>query len=605
MRLDAVERMDILAAPSEDVALLRSFVDRDDRQALGALFGRHADAAYRLALRLCRNSADAEDSVQAAFIEVLRQAAKYRGASTVKAWVMGFVVNACRHKAREEGRRAVREERAARPEGREPAGRELEEGVRAAVQDLPDPYRAPLWLHYCEGLSSGEVAETLSLPENTVRSQLSRGVDQLRGALAGAGLSVAGPAVLAALAGAAVETAPASLTASLAGLASSAAPAAAVPAGLVAKIAAGSVAAASVLSTAVFLWWGGLPDEIRPPDLARVEQKVREWQPTPEERRFDEIGWARDVREALRLARESGRPVVVVTLAGAVQLGRSDGGSLSLRAGPLADERVIALMNARFVPVYHLSSEKGVEPAERDERRRIFREAIAAKLSTGVEHLYILEPGGRPVDSISLCKTTPPLLLEMLRQTAAKLQAPEGKPLVAPSPQSFPPEGEEYLLHVTCRYLDREGKVETRRDSYHEYPAEAWLPLDAARLLPPDLDRVGSEREIDPATAGLLLSHFYPLTGNFKDPSTNRLSEHTLTAKVETSGRRIGWVRLEGRVRMLHSFYPEKDERLLEATVLGFLSYDRVERKVKSLRMATERATYGKEGFGVAVRSHP
>jgi hypothetical protein len=30
--------------------------------------------------------------------------------------------------------------------------------VRHAVQDLPEHYRLPVWLHYCEGLSSPEVA---------------------------------------------------------------------------------------------------------------------------------------------------------------------------------------------------------------------------------------------------------------------------------------------------------------------------------------------------------------------------------------------------------------------------------------------------------------
>jgi hypothetical protein len=53
-------------------------------------------------------------------------------------------------------------------------------------------------------------------------------------------------------------------------------------------------------------------------DLAAwVERRVRDWQPTPDERRFDEIGWARDIRDALRLAREHGRPVFLFTYDGA------------------------------------------------------------------------------------------------------------------------------------------------------------------------------------------------------------------------------------------------------------------------------------------------
>src|SRR5262249_46512078 len=42
---------------------------------------------------------------------------------------------------------------------------------------------------------------------------------------------------------------------------------------------------------------------------ARVDERVAALQPTADERRIDRIGWARDIRSALRLGREHGRPV--------------------------------------------------------------------------------------------------------------------------------------------------------------------------------------------------------------------------------------------------------------------------------------------------------
>jgi RNA polymerase sigma-70 factor, ECF subfamily len=171
----------------DDAALLRAYSEQGDRQAMNVLFARHADGAFRVALRCSRNAADAEDAVQTAFIEVLRHAAQYRGESAVRAWIFGFVVNATRHKAREEGRRAAREEKASVSGEVAPEDRALQEAVRHAVQELPEHYRLPVWLHYCEGLSSPEVADALSLSENTVRSQLSRGVEELRSALATSG----------------------------------------------------------------------------------------------------------------------------------------------------------------------------------------------------------------------------------------------------------------------------------------------------------------------------------------------------------------------------------------------------------------------------------
>jgi RNA polymerase sigma factor (sigma-70 family) len=206
---------------AEDLADLRRFAQQGDRAALGRLFTRHADAAYRLALRYFTTSADAEDAVQVAFLRVLRLAGQFRGETTVKAWIMGSVVSACRHKLREDTRRSTREQHAARPEVNlpSPADREQSEAVLRAVQDLPEHYRTPVWLHYYEGMSSPEIAATLELSENTVRSQMNRGVERLRAALAATGCCLTVPALTTALAAVPAEAAPATLTAALSSMA--------------------------------------------------------------------------------------------------------------------------------------------------------------------------------------------------------------------------------------------------------------------------------------------------------------------------------------------------------------------------------------------------
>jgi len=53
-----------------------------------------------------------------------------------------------------------------------------------------------------------------------------------------------------------------------------------------------------------------------------VQRRVAELQPKAEEKRFDEIGWARDIREARRLAREHNRPVFLFTHDGRMNIGR-------------------------------------------------------------------------------------------------------------------------------------------------------------------------------------------------------------------------------------------------------------------------------------------
>ena len=590
--------MNALPTQAEDAALLRAYSERGDRQAMNVLFARHADAAYRVALRCCRNAADAEDAVQTAFIEVLRHSAKYRGESAVRAWIFGFVVNATRHKAREEGRRAAREEKASVSGEIAPEDRALQESVRHAVQDLPEHYRLPVWLHYCEGLSSPEVADALSLSENTVRSQLSRGVEELRTALATSGLALTAVSLVGTLATAATESAPATLTSSLSGLASTAAPGAA-KAGILAKVAAGTMAAAAILSTAAALWWGNVPDDPRPPEFSKIDEKVKAWQPSPEERRFDEIGWSKDLAEARRLAKEHNRPVFMVAHVGRLNLGRTDGGSMALREGPLSTPEVIEKLNSQFVPVYVNTQ----NPAD-EEHRRVYQEALKAKLSAGSERIYFLDPEGKVVDSLHICHVTTASLMESL----AKHARGSGPTLVPPVVQSAAPA--EGSLHLTSRYLDKKGNPLPFKlsASYHAFPAEDWFsltPAEAAAIVPDAAAQPGASWYVDMAVAARLLSRLYPLTGNYDTSDVNRIEEAALTATVISGRRSVAWIRLDGRVRLSHSFFPTKDERPVQAAVSGYLEYDRREKKIRTFRLVTDQAVYGKENFGVAVRSVP
>jgi hypothetical protein len=443
------------------------------------------------------------------------------------------------------------------------------------------------------------VADALSLSENTIRSQLSRGVEELRTALATTGMALTPVALVGTLATAAIESAPATLTSSLSGLASTAAPGAA-KAGLLAKVAAGTMAAAAILSTAAALWWGNVPDDPRPPEFSKIDEKVKAWQPVPEERRFDEIGWAKDLPEARRLAKEHDRPVFMVAHVGRLNLGRTDGGSMAFREGPLSTSEVIEKLNSQFVPVY-------VNTQNRDdaEHNRVYHEALKAKLGAGSEHLYILDPDGRVVDSLHICHATTASLLECL----AKHARGSGPTLVPPAGQSTPPPGVK-SLHLTSRYLDKQGKPLPFKlnASYHAFPAEEWItltPAEEAALVPDPAAQPGASWYVDMAVAARLLSRLYPLTGNFGPSDRNRIEEAGLTATVVSGRRSVAWIRLDGHVRLVHTFMSDKDERPVQATVAGYLEYDRREKKIRTFRLVTDQAVYGKENFGVAVRSVP
>ena len=56
--------------------------------------------------------------------------------------------------------------------------------------------------------------------------------------------------------------------------------------------------------------------------VSSVLKRLHQFEPTREERRFDLIGWAKDVRDAERLAREHSRPLFVFTHDGNIATGR-------------------------------------------------------------------------------------------------------------------------------------------------------------------------------------------------------------------------------------------------------------------------------------------
>ena len=57
-------------------------------------------------------------------------------------------------------------------------------------------------------------------------------------------------------------------------------------------------------------------------DLAWVEKRAQELEPAPREKLIDEIGWAKDIRQAERLAGENNRPVFLFTHDGHINTGR-------------------------------------------------------------------------------------------------------------------------------------------------------------------------------------------------------------------------------------------------------------------------------------------
>ena len=140
------------------------------------IVNRWGDMVYRLALARTASVPDAEDVFQEVFLRYFRHEDKFHNDEYRKAWLIRCTLNRCKSLLSSPWRKRTVPLETAEEVGVEDDYRE----VYSAVLSLPAKYRAVIHLHYFEGLSVSEMAQTLQLPEGTVKSQLSRGRDLLR-----------------------------------------------------------------------------------------------------------------------------------------------------------------------------------------------------------------------------------------------------------------------------------------------------------------------------------------------------------------------------------------------------------------------------------------
>jgi RNA polymerase sigma-70 factor (ECF subfamily) len=153
------------------------------------------DSLYRYAWWLTRNTAEAEDLVQEAFLKGLRGFAGFLPGSNIRAWMYRIVHNT--FLTSRSGLRAVPtisldEEPRIMDEMADDVTPESNllkrasgEALRLAIEDLPVEFREVLLLCDVEEMSYKEIAETLSIPMGTVTSRLVRARQKVRRSLSG------------------------------------------------------------------------------------------------------------------------------------------------------------------------------------------------------------------------------------------------------------------------------------------------------------------------------------------------------------------------------------------------------------------------------------
>ncbi len=158
----------------------------------------HAPWMLKVASRILRDDATAQDVVQEAFGNAFQKLSEFEGRSSLKTWLHRIVVNQALMKLR--SRRRLREEpldhllpefgsNACRIEQSWPQllgaqeiceQKQLREIVRRKIDELPHDYRVVLLLRDIEEMTTSEVAEQLELSVSNVKVRLHRARSALK-----------------------------------------------------------------------------------------------------------------------------------------------------------------------------------------------------------------------------------------------------------------------------------------------------------------------------------------------------------------------------------------------------------------------------------------
>ena len=161
--------------------LIRRF-QRGQPGAFDALFERYKDYVYRVAFFVTRNSGDAEEASQEAFLDLLRALPRFKldGPARFETWLYKITVNRCRSRFRRKRLPSadwdeLADELVAGVNGdpeHSALKRETRDTIWQAVDRLPDAQREVVALRYLSDLSYDEIAEALGINPGTVKSRL-------------------------------------------------------------------------------------------------------------------------------------------------------------------------------------------------------------------------------------------------------------------------------------------------------------------------------------------------------------------------------------------------------------------------------------------------
>lgn len=163
---------------------------QNDRQAQMQLYNQYCNGMLVVALRFVKDTMEAEDVVQEAFIKAFSKLEQYKAEVSFGAWLKRIVINKCIDVLKSKHQHLVTLEDYHLNVVEDDTDKDWTvedditlEGVKLAIETLPEKYKVVVLLYLIEGYDHKEISKILSISEIASRTQLSRGKQKLKDAL--------------------------------------------------------------------------------------------------------------------------------------------------------------------------------------------------------------------------------------------------------------------------------------------------------------------------------------------------------------------------------------------------------------------------------------
>ena len=218
-------------------------------------------------------------------------------------------------------------------------------------------------------------------------------------------------------------------------------------------------------------------------------------------------------------------------------------------------------------------------------------------------HVYIVAADKSAVASLDVVSAQEPTkLIPFLEGIIAKMHLKPSPAPIKPHPTSRPPADlppDSFVLHLVSRALTG--------GSWHEFPAENWIILNSAewnQLLPAGTIAAKQTWTIPRPVAAKLAEWVYPQNEEKTGINRSRVEQADFKVTAVTIEGPLARAKIEGKVRLWHSFYPNgQSPDFATSDLIGYMDFNTADRRIQRLRIVTKKADYNETPFAASLVS--